>query len=379
MNKKKKILFIGRTLGSGGAQRQLSYFISNLDRQKFDVSLLLFNKMGVGLNELTDDVKLYSLYTESIDQNVKKKSFLTFVRMIKVFFMLLSLQRKEKFDFLYGNLFGPNILVCILKLIFRGRVKVIISVVNNPNKVGTVKRNLIKRLYRNADSVLSCATGLKPILINEYKIPEDKISIVFNAVNSDFILKRSNEEVYHDWFNDNIPVLISVAHLRPQKGYPYLIRSFKSVLEYKKARLLIIGEGVERRMLEKMVDDYQINDYVEFLGVVSNTNKYVAQSTIFVLPSLWEGLATVLLEAAIVRTPLIATDAPFGSSDVVKDNKTGLLVPVKNSELLSEAIIRMLDDSMLTNELVENAYNHIQDNFTDIAITKKLEKIALSL
>lgn len=379
MTKKHKILIIGDHLGPAGAQRQLIYLLKNVDRKRFKVYLFLFNKAGDGLNDIPKDIEIYHLLEEEIDQTRNRKPLSTAYRLLKTLVKLIHLQIKVRYDFLYGNLFGPNILVCIIKLIFGSKPKVIISVVNNPNKVGAVKRSLIRMLYPKADSVLACATGLKPILINKYKIPEDKISIVFNAVNPDFITKRSKEAVAHDWFNDDIPVLISVAHLRPQKGYPYLIKSFKSVLEHKKARLLIIGEGVERGILEKMVADYQINDYVEFLGVVSNTNKYVAKSTIFVLPSLWEGLATVLLEAAIVKTPLVATDAPFGSSDVVKNNKTGLLVPIKNSELLAEAIIKILDKSELRNEFVENAYNHIQDTFSDIAITKKLEEIALSL
>ena len=146
MDKKHKLLIIGDHLGLAGAQRQLIYLLKNLDSKKFNISLLIFNKNGEGLNEIPNDINIYYLFYEKIDQARSSRPILTLYRLVRVFIKLIFLQKKRQYDFIYGNLFSPNILACLLKMGFYGKnkFKVIISVVNNP-----LKNSFIKRTYKS--------------------------------------------------------------------------------------------------------------------------------------------------------------------------------------------------------------------------------------
>ncbi|MFX0204880.1 MAG: glycosyltransferase [Candidatus Hodarchaeota archaeon] len=138
-------------------------------------------------------------------------------------------------------------------------------------------------------------------------------------------------------------VIISVANLTPVKGMSYLIRAMRSIND---GKLVIIGDGPERKDLESLSLNLGLSDRVLFLGWVNHGLRFwnhLRNSTVFVLPSISEGFPRALIEAMACGLPVVATKVG-GVPDVIRDGVNGYLVPSRDEEALSEAIEKVLNN-----------------------------------
>jgi glycosyltransferase involved in cell wall biosynthesis len=145
---------------------------------------------------------------------------------------------------------------------------------------------------------------------------------------------------------DGRPRLACIGRLHPQKGFDLAIRAFTSVRATHPGALLVIaGDGPERSRLTALADDMGVSDAVEFLGEIDRRGvaRVLSESTIVVIPSHYEGLPLVALEAAFAGRPVIATDAP-GLSEAVVRGKTALVVPANDPDALGAAMVELVGD-----------------------------------
>lgn len=152
-------------------------------------------------------------------------------------------------------------------------------------------------------------------------------------------------------------LIVTVARLSPEKGLPYLIEAMEAVsLLVPEAKLGIVGGGVLEDQLKAFAAEHGVQDVVHFFGARPHAEAMaeIAQSSLFVLPSLGEGLGIVLLEAQALGVPVIGTDVG-GIPDVIEHEKTGLLVPPADVKALAEAIVRMLTDRSLAEHCASEA------------------------
>ncbi len=137
--------------------------------------------------------------------------------------------------------------------------------------------------------------------------------------------------------------IVTVAHLLPVKGISYLIRAMTHL---KKGRLVILGDGSERRRLELLSTSLGLGGRVSFQGWLDHCSKFwrhLQQATVFVLPSLSEGIPRAVIEAMACGLPVVATDVG-GVPEVVSDGVNGLLVPPRDEEALAKAIEYIFSD-----------------------------------
>lgn len=138
--------------------------------------------------------------------------------------------------------------------------------------------------------------------------------------------------------------VITVARLIPIKGMSYLIKAMTFI---KEAALVIIGDGSERRTLERLTLELGLGNNVSFLGWIDHGYpfwEYLQRSTVFVLPSLSEGCPRVLIEAMACGLPIVATRVG-GVNEVIVDGVNGFLVPPRDEKALAEAIQKALNDT----------------------------------
>ena len=364
VNGKIKILFVSGSLKLGGAERQIIYLLKKIDRHVFTPVLCLYSRKGPLEEDLPQDIEIYDLSGKRM------------CLPLAVWHLLIVIL-KAKPAIVYSNFADINVPLFFVRLctkLLSRKIKYVISVVNNVNFYWSTIRKLAYRFFRYMDMVFACATGVYEQLRDELKINSLKLRLLYNGVDVDYIQKRSAEQVNHPWFSDEIPVLVTVASLTPQKALDDLLKAFSIVNSVTPAHLILIGDGKLRHELETLAVELNISDIVSFVGYQSNSNKYVARADVFVLSSHWEGLATVLLEAAIVETPIVATDAPFGTSDVIRDGVTGFLVPVGDIEALSRGILTLLDDSALAEKFAKNAKHAVISKFDIGSITEEFER-----
>ena len=134
-------------------------------------------------------------------------------------------------------------------------------------------------------------------------------------------------------------------------------------------RLLVIGDGGERKNLESLTEKLNLKERVRFFGEIPNEKvpEYLAAADCFILPSLREGFGIAILEAQASGIPVIGTKVG-GILDLIEDGKTGLLVVPKNNEAIAQAILEICSNPVLAQNLTQNAKINLgQYNWQNIA------------
>lgn len=159
------------------------------------------------------------------------------------------------------------------------------------------------------------------------------------------------------------PVIVAVSRLHRQKGLVHLIRAAALVRTLRpETQFAVVGGGPLRDDLEKEARHWGLGEAFRILGERPDAREILAAGDVFVLPSLWEGLPYVLVEAAALQKPIVAT-AIGGVLEVIHDGKTGLLVPPADPQRLAEALVRVLLDGDLAGRLGRAARDAIPPNF----------------
>ncbi|MGD0114513.1 MAG: glycosyltransferase [Dehalococcoidia bacterium] len=141
-------------------------------------------------------------------------------------------------------------------------------------------------------------------------------------------------------------VVGSVGRLSAEKGLKYLLEAMATFArEEPRARLLLAGDGPERRALERLASRLGLADRMEFVGEVAHEQvpEVLARMDVFAMPSTWEGFGVAALEAEAMEVPVVASNI-HGIPDVVDDGVSGILVPPKDIDALSLALVRLLRD-----------------------------------
>jgi glycosyltransferase involved in cell wall biosynthesis len=339
----KKIFFVIPSLAGGGAEKVISIILNHLDRQKFLLYLILFEKKGEFLNNVPLDVKIY---------NLEKKNRYSFLKLI---FRLAGLINKEEPDIVVSFLEYANIVSLLAKKFVKDKnVRWIISERNLPSaefsnmRFSKIKILLHRTLDRTADLVIVNSSQTKEEMVNKFCVHSDKIVVIFNPVEIEKIYTMSKERIPDNLKTDNDEIiLISVGRLSKQKGYQFLLKAFAEVVKNFKCKLIILGEGEERAEIERLIKELKIENYVILKGFVQNPYPYIANSDIFVLSSLWEGLPNALIEAMVLGKPVISTRCNKVIEEIIEDSKNGLLVPPGDVDSLKNAIIKLIREKEL--------------------------------
>jgi len=147
----------------------------------------------------------------------------------------------------------------------------------------------------------------------------------------------------------------TITRLEPVKGNRYLIHAWKKVsARIPDAKLLIIGEGKEKKELEMLIDDLGIGSSVVMLGLRKDLPELLSIMELFVLPSINEGMGKVLIQAAAMGKPAVGSHI-CGIPDIIKHEETGLLVPPEKPDALAEALLRLLDNPGKARTMGNNA------------------------
>ena len=197
--------------------------------------------------------------------------------------------------------------------------------------------------YQRATRVIAISNELSEDIRENLHIPHDCVHVVYNPVIDQTSLSRMREPVDHPWLKDDaVPVLLAVGRLRDEKDFPTLLRAFRSARSRQPMRLIILGDGPDRKKLEDLIRELELSEHVCLAGYQHNPLNYMAHANVLVLSSLYEGLPAVLIEALAAGCPVISTDCPGSSAEILCHGRYGQLVPVGDPKAMSEAILETL-------------------------------------
>lgn len=227
-------------------------------------------------------------------------------------------------------------------------------------------------LYPFADSIVAVSHGTAQDLAKVISIDPRTIETIYNPIVSDTMIEQSKAPVDHPWFGgSDVPVIIAVGRLEPQKNFALLMRAFDRVRRETPCRLVILGDGGEREMLTNLARDLGIAPWVDMPGFAPNPHAYVAKSAVLVLSSDFESLANVVIEGMAVGTPVIATDCPSGPAEALDGGLCGTLVPVGDVDQLSKAMLRVLRQRpapVSTSWLEQFTTRHSADRYLELLV-----------
>jgi glycosyltransferase involved in cell wall biosynthesis len=231
---------------------------------------------------------------------------------------------------------------------------------------------VMRMTYPHADSIVAVSAGVADDAARATGLPRDRIDVIYNPIVTPALLRSATDPIDHPWFEPaEPPVILAAGRLTRQKDLTTLVRAFALVRVEVAARLLILGEGEDRPLLENLVRDLGMGEHVALPGAVDNAMPYMARASVLALSSAWEGLPTVLVEAMAVGTPVVATDCPSGPAEILDNGRFGELVPVGDAEALAAAIVHTLRAPPPREVLVERA----RDFSADAAADRYLELV----
>jgi glycosyltransferase involved in cell wall biosynthesis len=197
----------------------------------------------------------------------------------------------------------------------------------------------MSRWYPEADGIVAVSGGIARELGEMVGVPKERIRVIYNPVDLDRLASLAAEPLDDPWFRPGEPpVILAAGRLIPQKDYPTLVQAFSRLRRKTQARLVILGEGKERSRLEAAIRDSGLAADIRLPGFQANPYAYMARAAVFVLSSISEGLATVVIEALACGRPVVSTDCPYGPAEILGNGKYGRLVPVGNPDALAQAM-----------------------------------------
>lgn len=329
-------------LYGGGAERTMLNLAEGIANQGYKVDLVLAQAEGPYLAQVPKSIKLVDL-----GNGRKVPLFKTLTKLPA----LVRYLRQEQPDAMLAALSQANFAALIAHRWTGMPQRLVLNVQNTLSKSAPASSNLFIRLspmlarylFRWADKVVGVSQGVVDDLVDNLNIPRHKVQVIYNPGITPTLKEKASAPLLHEWFGDNQPpVLLAVGSLTEQKDFGNLLRAFAKVRSLHKARLMILGEGEERASLEKLCGELDIQEDVCLPGFVDNPYAYMKHAKAFILSSLWEGLPTVLVEALYCSPAVIATDCPSGPHEILKAGELGALVPMKDPDALSKAIVGCL-------------------------------------
>ncbi len=224
------------------------------------------------------------------------------------------------------------------------------------------------KVYKSARKVI-CISDTVRRLLTEAMHAGVTAEVVYNGVDPTLFVPEPAEAA--------TPVVLVVGNLLAIKGHELVLRALVRLKErYPGLQCRIIGEGVERGRLEDLARDFEIDDRVHFLGRRSRSEVATAmrECTIFALPSRYEGLGCVYLEAMACGKPVIACQGQ-GIDEVIQHGENGWLIPIDGLEDLTRGLQRLLDSSDLRSRIGQSARQTVLAKFTLAQQARNLMKI----
>ena len=248
--------------------------------------------------------------------------------------------------------FFPNVFAIIARRLSGVDMRLVVTEHNTP----TINRQLAspwqarrwfllfaRLFYPHADAVVAVSNGTAGDLADAIGIERGRVRCIYNPIVNGGLFEQSQQAVDDPWFTDsNVPVVIGLGRLEPEKNFALLLRAFALVQEEMACRLVIFGDGSEREMLEELVASLDLSDCVQLRHFVPNPHAYTAKAALLAASSICEGLSNVLVEAIALGTPVVSTDCPFGPTEVLNAGEYGTLVPVGDARRLADAMLASL-------------------------------------
>lgn len=390
---KKKIIFRSGSLRMGGLERVLIEVLQTIDREKFDIYLVIDDDCGkenIFEKDIPKDIKYFFLKPEKLIRETEK------YKMKKkniIYKLIYNLMMEKENRIMYKNMqqilkelgeidvivdFDAGASKYIEKLDIKKKIVWIHNSIPNLKKKESKIKRFGKRLEKY-DKVVAICDEMKEEIENIYPNLKGKVNRIYNPFNFERIEKLMNDE--SELTEDQIKMLnedycIAIARLdNVQKDFLTLVRAYKIVKDNKiKDKLYIIGDGPSKDEIMTEIKKLNLEENIKLIGLSKNPYVWLKNSKLFVHSSKYEGLPTVLIEALICNKMIISSNCPTGPKEILKNESCGKLFKVGDTEELGNYLVEFLS-SRKNREKYEKNVIIRKEEFNKNKVIKEYEKL----
>ena len=376
-----KILFRHRSMEMGGVEKVMLSVLNNLDKEKFELTVLLNLNQGELRNEFPSHVRKVYLTDgkEDFSKNFLLQKFQLFKRKSK-------LEKFQKNPQIIDRKYLKEEYDIEIAMTYNDFESVLNSTNKNSKKSGWFHSEInlpklqplvpgILTHFPQFDYMIYCSEKIQKIMHEEYpNLQYPPESVIINAIPIEEIKRKADEKIT-DF--PKSPVFVSVGRLHTRKGYHKLMDAHSQLLkEGFEHSVIIIGDGEELPNLLAQQKKLGVEKTFIFAGNKMNPYPYLKNADFFIMPSESEAWPLVIAEALILQKPIIATKVGDVET-MIKDRKTGFLINYETDEMYF-AMKEFLTNSTLISELKENLKD-IEKDFDNQKIFDEIAEIITNL
>lgn len=344
-----KILFLIHDLGHGGAEKVLVNLVNNMDRTKFDITVMALFGGGVNEQFLAKDIRLINCHPRTIRGNSHLMKLLTPEQLHRLYI-------REHYDIEVAYLEGPSV------RIISGCPHPDAKLISWVHCTMRSERDF-SGSFRSGQEAVACYSRFHGSVFvsrevmgafREYCSVENGM-VLYNTNESDKILALAEEPVPDNLFREDEVNLIGVGKIEPVKGFDRLARVHKRLRrEGYPVHTYILGNGSKKAEIAAFMEAEKLSESFTFLGYQTNPYNFVKNCDIFVCSSHSEGFSTAATEALIVGTPVVTT-LVSGMKEMLGEHNEWGIVTENDEDALYEGIKGLLDDPGLLARYQEKA------------------------
>lgn len=353
-----KILHVYRSMGQGGAQK----IIYQLCKDVKCAQQYVISQGGVYVEQLKDcGVQHYEI------PDMERKHPMI---MLLCIFRIMRVCIREDIDIIHAHhrmaAFYARIVSGILKKKY----------IYTAHNVFYGKKRLLRFALKKG-TIIAVGEGVKRNLIEEYGIRQDRIRVVYNAV--DIVHREEAVPILLQEKNKGNCLVGTIGRISEQKGMDVFLYAMAEVMKaYVKVRAVVVGDGEDANTVKALAGQLKIEDKVLFLGYQKNVIDIIGSLDLVVSAARWEGLPLTPIEVFSQRRTMIATDIA-GNREIIRDGVNGLLFTKDDSKELADKIKLLLSEEGLKKRLEEQAYITYTFNFSYDKFIKSYEELYLEM
>ena len=362
MSKKIKLLHVITHLPIGGAQDNTLYTVELLNKDKYDISLSCnLNGELVSRAKKVKHLKLYDV------PNLRRE--VSIINDIRAFLYLYKLIKKENFTIIHTHSSKAGFLGRIAAML--NKTPIVIHTIHGfafHDYMNSFKKNIfiyLEKLSAKWTHGLVTVSNLNKKKVVDLGIaPIEKLKNIYSGIDLTLFINEKNDQFRKELNLDSNHLLLgSVGRLSNQKDPITMIEAFCIVIKrFPNAHLTLVGDGELRDEILIKIDQLQLNGRVHLTGNKNDPWKIYHSLDLFIMSSIYEGLGRSITEALSCGVPVVCTSVE-GVPEIVRDNKTGILVPPKDPGALATGIIKSLNDMDNARKMAEEGRKFVNENF----------------
>ena len=342
-SQKRLILFMPSIEG-GGVEKNLIILTNYLAKKFKNIKLITYD----------------SFFKKKFDKRVKllsvKNKKTTTKKYVKYFLCLILLIKELKKQKCLVVSFQANIYAIITCKLLNNSI-----VARSNSSPSGWSDNFLKKLIfqfflKRADKIIVNSFEFKKEIDKKFNI---KSKLIYNPLDITDILKKSKVRIKKKLFKNRSLKIINIARFTDQKDHLTLLKAFKIINSKINSNLLLVGYGQNERLIKQFIKNNKLQNKIKIIKELNNPYKYLSKSDIFVLTSVFEGLPNVLLEAIVLKKPVISTNCPTGPKEILNNGKYGTLFNIGDYKKLSKILLSYNKNNSNFKKKLLPAYNSL--------------------